>query len=317
VTALPEPVGQRVQRVISRFDEYLRDYDERFPFTRSGQLDHHASTIECLRSHGNDPIAALGDEAFVDSLYATLRAWGIGVRGSRLRPKDVLVASLLSEGDALAALSQRAIWEPRLLDDSVDELVWLLIEEVDLVENEAKLVALTKTLHHLLPDLVVPIDRRYTGAFFGWSPARMQHGQRDLFMSAFRIFNQIAQAVDLPSRSGSAWRSAPSKLIDNAIIAYCLQEVGAPEVKKGMLRKPRDGKYDPLRKFLLARGGTVELSFGDIDDLVGGLPPSARNDRPWWANTAGRPQAKAWLGAEKKVDMVDFLSEMVRFRSKD
>jgi hypothetical protein len=111
VTALPKPVGQRVQRVISRFDEYLRDYDERFPFTRSGQLDHHASTIERLRSLGNEPLAALADEDFVDSLYATLRAWGIGVRGSRLRPKDVLVASLLSEGDALATLSQRAIWE--------------------------------------------------------------------------------------------------------------------------------------------------------------------------------------------------------------
>jgi hypothetical protein len=243
----------------------------------------------------------------------------MGDRRSRVAftAEGCAVASLLSEGDALATLSRRAIWETNLLEERIDGLVWRLIEGVDLVENEAKLVALTKTLHHLLPDLVVPIDRRYTGAFFGWSPARMQHGQRDLFRSAFRTFNDIARAVDLPSRSGSAWRSAPSKLIDNAIIAYCLQEGGGQEVKKDIPRKQRSGKYDPLREFLLARGGTVELSFRDIDDLVGGLPSSARNDRPWWANTAGRPQAKAWLGAGKKVDVVDLLGERVRFRSTD
>jgi hypothetical protein len=313
VTALPEPVGQRVQRVISRFDEYLRDYDERFPFTRSGQLDHHASTIERLRSHGNDPIAALGDEAFVDSLCATLRAWGIGVRGSRLRPKDVLVASLLSEGDALATLSQRAIWEPRLLEDGIDELVWRLIEELDLVENEAKLVALTKTLHHLLPDLVVPIDRRYTGAFFGWSPARMQHGQRDLFMSAFRTFNHIAQAVDLPSRSGSAWRSAPSKLIDNAIIAFCLLEAEANIERPASSQRASGGKYRPLTELLRRNPGGVELSFAAIDDLIGGLPPSARTQRPWWANTMSHPQSRAWLDAGMKVQTVDLLEGRVRF----
>jgi hypothetical protein len=43
------------------------DCDERFPSTRSGQLDHHASTIERLRSYGNDPIAALRDDAGLTS----------------------------------------------------------------------------------------------------------------------------------------------------------------------------------------------------------------------------------------------------------
>jgi hypothetical protein len=41
-----------------------------------------------------------------------------------------------------------------------------LIGSLGVVTNKAKLVAGTKTLHHLLPDLVPPMDRAWTGLFF-------------------------------------------------------------------------------------------------------------------------------------------------------
>ncbi len=45
-------------------------------------------------------------------------------------------------------------------------------------------------------------------------------------------------------------------------------------------------KYSPLRDYLASRPRTqaaVTLSFRDIDDLVGGLPPSVRTLRTWGA----------------------------------
>lgn len=35
-------------------------------------------------------------------------------------------------------------------------------------EHGSQLMAASKLLHHLLPDAIVPIDRQYTAAFFGW-----------------------------------------------------------------------------------------------------------------------------------------------------
>jgi hypothetical protein len=44
-------------------------------------------------------------------------------------------------------------------------------------------------------------------------------------------------------------------------------------------------KYDPLQEFLAARAGnTVTLTFGQIDELVGKLPASARQYQVWWRN---------------------------------
>lgn len=77
-------------------------------------------------------------------------------------------------------------------------------------------------------------------------------------------------------------------------------------------------EYGGLRRYLAAaaeRGDrTVELTFAEIDTLVGGLPNSARAYRPWWANL-DQPQAqsRAWRSAGWRVDTVSLDRERVRF----
>jgi hypothetical protein len=58
------------------------------------------------------------------------------------------------------------------------------------------------------------------------------------------------------------------------------------------------GKYAPLERYLAASGkNTVELTFQEIEDILGfKLPDSAYKHSPWWSN-GGHSQANAWLGA--------------------
>lgn len=57
--------------------------------------------------------------------------------------------------------------------------------------------------------------------------------------------------------------------------------------------------YDALRRHLaeLAEGpaDALRLPFARLDDLVGGLPPSARKHRAWWSNNGY--QSRAWREA--------------------
>ena len=73
-------------------------------------------------------------------------------------------------------------------------------------------------------------------------------------------------------------------------------------------------KYDGLAAWLnIQQASPVTVSFGDLDSLVSGLPPSARTDRSWWGNTTNRTrvQAQAWLGAGWRVEAVDLIKERV------
>lgn len=76
-------------------------------------------------------------------------------------------------------------------------------------------------------------------------------------------------------------------------------------------------KYDPLFKQLCASPNeAVELTFHEIEALVGPLPASARRYSAWWANEAeggGHVQARAWLNAGREVETVDVRRDRVRF----
>lgn len=75
-------------------------------------------------------------------------------------------------------------------------------------------------------------------------------------------------------------------------------------------------KYNALRRHLESEAGTsVEMSFDEVDTIVGGLPASARHHSAWWSNEReGRHvQAHAWMDAGWRVAQVNLTAENVRF----
>jgi hypothetical protein len=74
------------------------------------------------------------------------------------------------------------------------------------------------------------------------------------------------------------------------------------------------GKYDPLRDYLAGqnRDEEMEMTFGEVEELVGRLPNSARVHRPWWAN-GSKVEAQAWRAAGWHVQEVNMRSEQVTF----
>jgi hypothetical protein len=72
-------------------------------------------------------------------------------------------------------------------------------------------------------------------------------------------------------------------------------------------------RYDPLTQSLTdSADDKVELTFEDIDLLVGQLPPSARKHAAWWTNGPSAHQSRYWLAAGRRAKP-DFMRGVVRF----
>jgi hypothetical protein len=61
-------------------------------------------------------------------------------------------------------------------------------------------------------------------------------------------------------------------------------------------------KYDPLGTYLKRRAGTeLELSFVDIERIIGGMLPKSASRPQWWANEtdsgSNHVQCHAWRNA--------------------
>lgn len=213
--------------LVENFDRFLAAFEKYCPFKRPEQIEGHRSTIMRRRQLGS-AVAAIHDQQFVDDLYRTLGAWGIGSRASRLVPLNAFGAALRAVEASIASLESRTL-EEASRDPQALAYLWSLISSLAIVENDARLVAGTKALHHILPDLVVPMDRAYPQVFFGWQNPKFQYGQHDCFRDAHEVFGEVARAIDLSRYVGrSSWSTSRMKVVDNAVVgAICSLKEGA------------------------------------------------------------------------------------------
>jgi hypothetical protein len=221
-------VTSRLAGVIAEFPACVEAYDRLVPFQRAGQYESHRATVEARR-RWPDVRHALHDDAFLGLLHETLQRWGIGRRASRLAPLPEFRDRLRARMEAISALEGTRIDDPALDVLATADHIWRAIQDLHVVSNRSVIVAGTKTLHYLLPDLVPPMDRKWTGTFFLWSTAAPQYAQAPTFTRTFTGFAHIAQATQPTEFVGRGWRTSTTKVLDNAIIGYCKIHEIAPK----------------------------------------------------------------------------------------
>jgi hypothetical protein len=205
---LRSPFGREklTELLIAKFPEWLVAYDQFCPFTR--QRRRALGVAE----------TALGDEGFLKSLYRTLQAWRIGARASKLRPFEAYLEAWRRKKAEIIELDGMAIDQIDLDILAVSRKTARLIQSLDIVENRVRAVPGSKALHHLLSELVVPLDREYTQWFFDWPNPRLQYNPEECFVEAFHAFAQIARACNPVQNVGASWYTSRTKVIDNAIV---------------------------------------------------------------------------------------------------
>jgi hypothetical protein len=195
---------------------------------------------ECLRARAE----AFLSTRHIEMLYATLTAWGMHRMGGTETTKTKLTdweqfrASLGAEAEAL-----RKFQGYKLLDMSEGEYSDAVANlrstycRLKLSVSGATIVANSKALYHVLPDLIPPIDRQYTVRFFRQPPDKWRNGTGKFTLiqlpkgidAQFRLFHQIcldikrlADRVDrqLVETEIRLHGVTPPKAIDNAIVNY-------------------------------------------------------------------------------------------------
>lgn len=223
-------MGQRVGELIENFDSCCDAFDRANLFTGpSGYF--HSKTLALLRQH-KSPGDAVLDRTFLESLYATLTAWGM----HRMGPGNTKLVDFKLLVDGFGQLEQaiRKLSIFRIVDLRSDEIgqvsdqVWAIISKLMIGQGETKIVAGSKALHHVLPDLVPPIDREYTIRFF-FHHKSLSQGDHAAFQEMFPHFCRIATESrgKIETRIGKGMNTSTTKVIDNAIVGFVRTKLNA------------------------------------------------------------------------------------------
>ena len=209
------------------FFYFIKKCNELF---RSGHdLNYYRKLIYMHRNQGKLQ-TLIEEEAFIKLIYATLEKFNMNQKGARMVALDDFKASIRSWKNNLVNLYEYKLFELSNIDIiKIKEDLEKVFINLNIMESNRRIVGVSKTLHFLLPDLIMPIDGKYTlPAFFGRN--KFAKTPQKEFMDFWYIFNEsidITERLELASSDvdGVKWNTSVPKLIDNAIIGlYKSQE---------------------------------------------------------------------------------------------
>lgn len=234
-----------VEALVTGFASYVSSFQAGNPFS-GPSVYFHQKAIERRRSHDSVD-ALLADEQFLEYVYAVLPAWGMHRMGAQ-RAKVTEYAQLVGSLRATAP-SLRKLWPLNICDlepdgaGEVSEQAWQVIAAVRASTSETQIVAGSKVLHHLLPDLIPPIDRQYTFRFFTGRKA-VPAGDRQAFLEWFPYFAEIGgrcrSPIEAAMRQGTPMSAGRAKVIDNAIIGFVITEDNRAAVRSSDMSARRE-----------------------------------------------------------------------------
>lgn len=188
-------------------------------------LYFHNRAISVRRQH-RSATSLLRDDTFIEYVYAVLPSWGM----HRMGDQKAKVCEFEPFAEALRRHSPQLdeLWDLRISEldplrtQEVAESIWGIIADLQVSRSKTQIVAGSKTLHHVLPDLVPPIDRQYTFRFF--TGRKYVRNDKVSFLEWYPHFVEIAhrargQIIKAIERGGFM-ATGEAKVVDNAIIAF-------------------------------------------------------------------------------------------------
>jgi len=210
---------KKVDMLVQRIGELIGN----FKYREGPDLYFYCKTVGMRRSKNIDELFDDAEDRYIDTMYATLVSWNMNSRGAKMRYFDDFKQDILQNRRLFVELSNYTL--DRLSAEDYRKARRIMSEiygGLNLMETSGRLVSNSKTMHFILPDLVMPMDGGNTLNFFygntGESPKK--------FIDIMDCAYQIAQKADLRRYLDKKWNQSITKVIDNAIIS-CNQLYGS------------------------------------------------------------------------------------------
>lgn len=196
-------------------------------YRQGDDLKYYRDIISKHRKYADLNVLIASDD-FLHSVRATLEKWDMNKRGAKLVDLSTMCLSIRSFEEYLINLYRYRIED--LAESEIEEVLEklrVLFCGLKIMATKRCIVGVSKALHFLLPDLVMPIDSSNTMlAFYGYnrydnSAEKEFVTFRDIFIKSYKI----AKRLDLSRSdvSGFRWSCSVPKIIDNSIFGFFIK----------------------------------------------------------------------------------------------
>lgn len=174
------------------------------------------------------------DDKFRSSLYKTVEAWvsNAPFGGCKLKSSSnffKIIEKIADDLEQMREITLESLVEKKTNFSQTEQMLKSIFERLETADQTAQLVSNGKTLFHLLPDLIMPVDRAHVLDFFiGWRKANSPISRKkeiEYFIGIFKYYYQICkknftQIKGIYYKKRGRYDSSVPKIIDNAVCGY-------------------------------------------------------------------------------------------------
>jgi len=237
--SLKSQFSDNVQQLIENFDYYLEISKKAIGLDtswREGVIEH-IKVIDMIR-RSDDYKALIQEDYFLKAVHYTLIKWGMNRRGARIKKFDDFKENILDHIDIISELRKYEL--EKLTDlNQIHNQILLIFNLLNVMESKAKLVSVSKTLAHFLPDLIPPMDNQNVYTFFYYNKSFPSNPKAEAkkFWEILEKFHYIQKKVSLSKKNHKleGFNSSVPKMIDNAIWGFIYEQ--KPKIKSATYNK--------------------------------------------------------------------------------
>ena len=203
---------EKIDLLIKEIPTLIRKFDE-WRYRKGPDLYFYKRTISEIRNNKLEDL--LKNKKFIELIYATLVSWDMNSRRARIKYFDEFSKNILEYKEYFVELSNFKLNTiPKDKLEEVKSKLEYLYSRLILMKSGGRLVSNSKTMHFILPDLIIPIDRVNTLMFFYGNT----NESKNKFLEIFECSWYVAKDINLSKYLDGNWNQTIPKIIDNAII---------------------------------------------------------------------------------------------------
>ena len=167
-------------------------------------------------------------DEFLELLYVTLSVEFKNQKLGKLKDFSIFAESIKKHQENFKELSPLKLRDLDEWDwEECREILEDLFSDLELVNGKSSVIAFSKVLHFMLPNLIVPIDRKNTMRFFygkKYSCFKSLENQYQTFWNLETVFSEFVKRNKVSQYIDDTCNLNIPKILDNAIIGKLLQD---------------------------------------------------------------------------------------------
>ena len=214
------------ERASTLIKNWNSEFIDRTPFWDKGPSKFFYEEI--IEAHQEKDITTLlEDKGFLKDCYACLAVWGLdrmGAGGPKMKDFKEFREQIRNNHFCIEKLSQYEIGHSQSTEAL--SLLSQTFQDIQVLDNKTRLVANSKLLHFLLPNLVPVVDQQYIVRYFTqkeFNPKSLQtlgpEDESEFFSKIFKIYNALMFKYNLQGQD-------PLLEIDKGIVNHVRKKLG-------------------------------------------------------------------------------------------